>query len=326
MHSSDLGKHWKTMKISFDSITFVHWFSDGTCLFCSPSHAYYTKDFDDLLESKVYDYDGSPLVSGTGCHSFFHEFNYNSKNIIVDNREIVLWTDYDNGGNYISRLWYSDDKGRTVKCILKNKESIIDGEVLNIAHFHDSVWDDIEECLWITTGDHNNSNMLIKGVMSDGEWDFSIVSRGDNSKFGQISYDEDYLYLVTDITSGDAPRGLVKVKKDSVSMRSAYQYLYVNPNKTAFIQFYDDGKGHRILFPDGAQKNLNKLYYASQCYDFRMMNFACSDGAERILGQTYGPNNNGDIIAITYSGYSGGLSLNMNRYLLSDGLKAAGLL
>ena len=327
MHSSDLGKHWKSMKNKFDSINFVHWFSDGTCLICSPNQAYYTKDFDVLYESKMYDFDGSPIVTGTGCHSFFHEFNYNSKNIFVGDRELVIWTDYDIGSNYISRIWYSADKGRTVKCILKNKESIIDGDLLSIRHFHDSVWDDIEKCLWVTTGDFNDENMLIKGIMSDGEWDFSIVLRGEHSKFGQISYDDDYLYLVTDFTSGDAPRGLVRVKRDSVSICSAYQYLYVDPNKTAFIQFFDDGKGHRILFPDGAQKNVNKLYYASQSYDFRMMSFACSDGAERIIGQTYGPNNNGDIIVITYrGGYGGGFTMNMNRYLLSDGLKAAGLL
>jgi len=326
MHSSDLGKHWKSMKNIFDLITFVHWFSDGTCMICSPFQAYYTKDFDVLLESNMYDYDGSPFIDGTGCHSFFHEFNYNSKNVYIDNKEVAIWTDYDNGHNYISRIWCSDDKGRTVKCILKNKESIIDGEVLNITHFHDSVWDDTEECLWVTTGDYGDGNMLIKGKLSNGEWYFTIVSRGESAKFGQITYDNEYLYLVTDITSGDSPRGLIKVNKDSLSVKSAYKYLYKNPDNIAFIQFFDDGKGHRILFPDGASSNINKFYYASQCYDFRMVSFACSDGVDRILGQIYGPNNQGDIIAITYGGYGSSYTMNMNRYLLSEGLKSVGLL
>lgn len=326
MHSNDLGKHWKTISNPIEKISFVHWFSDGSCLICSPSKAYYTEDFDFLYESNLLDYDGTRLTQGTGCHSFFHEFNYASPNNTINNKEFAIWTDYDNGGNYISRLWYTDDKGKTVKCILKNTESIIGGEVLNITHFHDCIWDSFENCLWVTTGDFESANMLIKGVLDGGEWRFCIISRGSLSKFGQVSCDNDYLYLVTDITNGDAPRGLIRVNKDSLDCPTAYKYMYKNPYNIAFIQFYDDGNGHRILFPDGAQSNLNKFYYAYNCYDFRELSFSCSDGDQRILGQIYGPNDNGDIIAITYGGYGGGYTMNMKRYMLSSGLKAKGLL
>ena len=326
MHSSDLGKHWKSMNNIFDCITFVHWFSDGTCLICSPSQAYYTYSFDSLQESNIYDYDGTLLTNGTGCYSFFHEFNYNSPINIINDKEVAIWTDYDNSDDYISRIWSTDDKGKTIKCILKNKESLINGEQLNITHFHDCIWDKYSDCLWVTTGDYGDGNMLIKGEQIRDDWEWRIISRGDSSKYGQVSVDNEYLYLVTDNTWGDSPTGLIRVKKDSVEFPSAYHYLYKNYDNTAFIQFLDDGRGHRILFPDGAQSNLNTLYYASQCYDFRKMPFICSDGANRILGQIYGPNNNGDIIAITYYGYGTRFSLDMKRYMLSTGLKYVGLM
>lgn len=321
MHSDDLGKTWKTLENIIGDIVFVHWFSDGTCLICGEEKIYKTRDFNSLIEIPVYDLDGS-LFAG-GSHNFFHEFSYNNPYNLIDGKETVVWSDYDNSTGYVSRVWMSNDNGASIHCILKNGESIVDGSVLSITHFHHCVWDKYEQCLWISTGDYNNGNKLIKGTCTNGVWSFTTIAQGNEFKFGMILFDEIYLYLITDITSGDAPRGIVKVAKASISDANSYSYIYKNPQNVSFISYYENNT-IKVLFPDGAQSNRGKVYIANGDANFAEYDFVCSDGQSRILGQSVGPNYNGDLIAITYSGYGSGYKLNMPRYLLSEGMKNAG--
>lgn len=319
-HSADLGKTWKEMENTIGEIMHVHWFADGTLLLCTASKAYVTKDFESLTESTILDYDGTPFV-GEG-YSFFTIANYNSDVVFVDGAECAIWCDYGNASGYVSRLWIAENNGARIRCLLKNGASLASGGTLNITHFHACVWDRYEKCLWVATGDYDDTSCLLKGTCNNGAWSFEKILGSYDAKFGQLLVDQDFLYCTTDYVNTQET-GLRMVAKQYANDISKYVYAYKNVDGVAFINYYEDKRGHKIMFPDSGVKNI--FYYANGDVDFKPVAFTTRDLATIALHHVYGGNYNGDVVAITSGGYGFTTGITrQKRYLLATSLRNCG--
>ena len=317
-YSTDLGLTWKEKDNFIGVITHVHWFTDDTCLICGKTKAYYTTNFVDFYETQIFDYDGTPFI-GEDTH-FFTISNYDSQPYYVDGKEMAIWCDYGNAEGYISRLWCSDDKGKTIKCILKNKESFIKGKLFTCTHFHGVLWDNISDCLWITTGDYEDTSHFIKGIYNNGNWEFTILHTGPKFKFGQVLSKGECLYLITDYAAFSLQNGIVKVEKKLVENADAYQ-LIVKSNADN-INLYEDALGKKILFPDSNPAFQNVFFYADGTLDFKPIAFKTPDNSKVSLHHCYGPNDRGELVAITSDryGFATGISYRY-RYLITTSIR-----
>lgn len=320
-HSSDLGKTWVSLANTIGIITFVHWFSDGTCLICGEKKAYTTKDWTALTESTIYDADGT-LFSGEN-RNFFPIGNYNSDICVVNGQEVALWCDYGNSASYVSRLWCAEQNGSVIRCILKNNESVIGGQVFSCTHFHDCVWDKYDKCLWISTGDYAATSHLIRATYNNG-WQFEVLQSGLDFKFAGLLVDEYYLYCMTDYTE-DMDTGIKRVLKANASNASAYTFIYKTEDGTPMLNLYEDESGKKVLTPDSIPDKRGTFLYADKDMNFQEKTFLTNNNLSLSLHHFYGPNYNGDMLAITSTGYgfSPGLT-ERTRYLFSRAMWEAG--
>lgn len=323
MFSNDLGKTWKQLQNTIGDTMFVHWFADGSCMICSPSKAYWIDNtYSQINESIVYDYDGSIFVGNS--RNFINIFFYDSPFCLISNKETAIWCDYGGPSGYIGRVWMTQDNGKTLRCICKNEETkLTNGSTMQVRHFHNTAWDEWEECLWLTTGDSPNECMLLAGKQNeDGSWSWDVKAKGSTFKFGQIEVDKNYLYLVADYTTGE-PTGILKVVKSQVANPDAYSYIFKDAASTPYTGYMSDEAGHRLLTPDGI--GYNKIYYAHGDFNFSEIPISFSDGKRLSFGWIEGWNYNGDIIIRVSTGYDiTDLKLNGYMYNLSDAMRQAG--
>ena len=196
------------------------------------------------------------------------------KNLIwkVDDKEIIVWGDYSYGENsdrnYVARVWYSCDLGRSVKCAIRFNKTKIDGKVQGCRHTHGVKYDKYENVFYIMTGDRDSQSQLIKGKYDaqNDKWDFHRLGSGDYYKFAGIYFDKEYAYLVTDYTTKTIQSGLIRCRKDSLHDSSRFEYLYKNEENRALLCCEFDMNGNRVLMPDGSVSTF--LYYARGNYDF----------------------------------------------------------
>lgn len=271
--SKDMGNTWKEFENTFGNIVYFHVFSTGDMLFATSSWCYYIdSSLTSITPSQVYDYDGE-VFKPVAIEHFFQIGD--SKNYIwrIEGNEILVWGDYSYGQgtdpNYIARVWYTKDFGRTVKCAINFNKTKIDGKVLRCRHTHGVRFDKFDKCFYIPTGDHGDQCQLIKGEYNsqNDSWVFHRLGYGINYKFSRIYFDKDYLYFVTDYTTEQTQTGLLKCKKDSLSDISKFEYLYKNEENRALTTLEFDMNGNRVLTPDGTGNTF--IYYTRGNYEFK---------------------------------------------------------
>lgn len=297
--SDDLGKTWKSSTNPVGQIVFVHWFSNGTCLICSPTKAYYTTDYENWTPSDIKDADGNTISISDSQWCFNMMNSYNSPVAMIGDKEFCMWGDYGHSSGYTARIWCSDDYGATIKCVLKNGYSMtthVDGEkTLNITHFHHCMWDNIHKCYWITTGDSNNENQLIKGTYEDNAWKFETVLSGNNAKFIMVWADETYLYALTDYTTG-IQTGLLRCPLNRISDINNWKFIWSPENNECLGNMFADAEGNMVITGDDA--TWKKFWYAN-----RDVNFKAIENTSNLVSGNFcihylvGPNYNGDVIA-----------------------------
>ena len=115
--SSDLGKTWKKLKNTIGTITFVHFFSNHSCLICGRYDAYWVdSSFKKLTQSVLYDYDGTIITQKTP--HFFQALQGHKYEYLIDGKRTLIWSDYlGEVEGYVSRVWSTDDFGKTLRCI-----------------------------------------------------------------------------------------------------------------------------------------------------------------------------------------------------------------
>jgi len=294
--SKDLGNTWKEFENTYGDLVYFHIFSTGDMLFATMNWCYYIdKDLTAIYPSQVFDYNGN--VFQPIAKEYFFQVG-DCKNLIwkIEDTEIIVWGDYHASSwdaNYVSRVWYSADYGKTVKCAINFNETKIDGKVQKCRHTHGVRFDKFDKVFYVMTGDNASQSQLIKGTYNpqNDTWDFKRLGSGNNYKFASVYFDKEYAYLVTDYTTKSTQSGIIKCKKDSLFDSSKFDYLYMNDENRALLCCEFDMNGNHVLMPDGTGKTF--IYYARDNYDFKKIPLSKSG---YIIGFT-SPNYNGDVYA-----------------------------
>lgn len=304
-YSKDYGTNWNKINRELGDLMFVHIFSNNVWLLCTKTECLTTRDFSSFEQSSVLDYDGSKINPGNYSNAFFFLYGTKDNTTIINGKETLIWPDYYEGGGYISRVWFTKDFGKTIKCICKNGETTIKEEPLSIRHFHSANWDKHEQCLWVTTGDNGDQCKLLKGkINSEDSFSFEEITKGDNFKFGEIFSDDIYLYLVTDYTQGQNT-GIMRVSKLS-DLSNIDNYIYVTKTiDNSAVVNYVEVDGIKFLNPDGI--GWKKCYIADGDMQFKKILLEIDSSIlaiDFVLGPCRGLNENGDFIfAVFTNGY-----------------------
>lgn len=295
--SQDLGNTWKEFENTFGDLVYFHIFSTGDMLFATMNWCYYIdKELTAIYPSQVYDYNGK-IFEPVAKEHFFQIGDNKNYIYTIDDVEILVWGDYSYGEvsdrNYVARVWYTFDYGRSVKCAIKFNETRIDGKVQNCRHTHGVRYDRFDKVFYIPTGDSNTHCQLIKGnyYPQNDKWEFHRIGSGNNYKFSRIYFDRDYAYLMTDYTTKEFSTGIIKCKKDSLQDYSYFEYLYQNEEYWPLTCCEFDMNGNRVLTPDGTGKTF--IFYTRDNYSFKKIPTSRSGW---ITGFT-SPNHNGDVYA-----------------------------
>lgn len=297
--SDDIGDTFTQAENTFGDIVYVHFFSNGVCLFATANKCYYFSDISDINESTLLDYDGSPYVSDCVL-DFFQNSQIRNDAMIVGSTEIVVWGNYSLGGdrdpNYIGRVWYSPDYGRTVKCAIKFGTTVISGAATAVRHTHGVIYNKHNEKFAIITGDYRNACQFIEGEYDPAQdtWDFSKLGQGDDFKFGDIWFKDNFVYFVTDYTLSSQERGILRCPYPMLNDYSKYEYVYKIDRSSytgSLSAFLEDKNGNKLIFPDGIGKG--KIWYCKNNFKFTQLPMSESV----VLTDICSPNYNGDIYA-----------------------------
>lgn len=320
--SKDLGKTWKEFENTFGDLVYFHIFSTGDMLFATMTWCYYIdKELACITPSQVYDYNGE-VFNPIGIEYFFQIGDCKNHIWKVDGTEVIAWGDYSlesKDKDYIARVWYSADYGRSVKCAIKFNETTINGKVQNCRHVHGVRFDKFDKVFYVMTGDGASQSQLIKGEYNPQEdkWSFHRLGSGKNFKFASIYFDKEYAYLVTDYTTKETQSGIIKCLKDSLFDSSKFQYLYKNDENRALLCCEFDMNGNRILMPDGTVKSF--IYYARGNYDFKKIPISKTGYIEGFTS----PNYAGDV----YAGFGMSYPFTLYRYFnFTEAMRNSGVL
>lgn len=326
--STNLGKTWTQIKNILGDIVAYHFFGDGTIMLCSPTKVYWTRDYLTLNESIIYDHDGSLFVP-TSRH--FFGMQTGDSIMHVGDTEIYVWGDYVVDGTP-ARIWYSVDRGRTIKCAVKFGTTVIDGAIRPARHTHRVYQRAKDESFYINTGDDGNENMIIRAVYNVelDSWDWEVLAQGIDYKFGNIIIDDHFAYLVTDYTevSQTDKKGIYRVLITDVGDFSKYQLIYKAEQSEwgniAPLSLLLDNNGNKVILPDYLGAGF--IWLAREGLDFKRVFISPSV----LLAYTIGANYKGDIYCVAYNN-SGELNtqsqlkLNRGTYNLTRALRAAGI-
>lgn len=291
-YSKDLGKNWTRQENIYGDIVYVHFFSNGHILFASMSKCYYSEDFTQINESSVYDYDGSSFIPTAQEHFFQNDQSRNEMMLTPSGKEYVMWGDYAiDDPAYIPRVWYSEDYGKTVKCILKFGTTIIEGKTYSVRHVHGALYNRFDNNVYIFTGDSGNECMLIKGSYSDSDmWIFEVLGIGDRYKFGDIIFKSEFAYFVTDYTVSGYKKGILRCPYHGFKNIDNYQYIaQVDNYAGSLITFLADNNGNKLLFPD--LNGRGKCWYCREEFKFKEIPLS----EQVVLTNVGSPNYSGDI-------------------------------
>jgi hypothetical protein len=273
----------------YGNIVHAHWFNDGTCLFCTEQHCYYTKDFVTVNESTVYDYDGT--VSTPSGHRFYN-IPKGTDSYMIDGKEFHLWYDYILLQTVHPRLWYSNDNGVTVRAAFAFGESSINGSVLSARHGHGFKYNPYNGYFYAWTGDTNEECHFIRGKYQNNTWTWELVATGPEYKFGTILFSGGNMFCVTDY--GDVSladkKGVLSCPVDDIDSEN-FEYLYkvTDIGSASLSDIWIDKSGWKVMVPD--YLGGNKTLIANKGFKFK---WVANTRAIRINGFT-GPNYNGDV-------------------------------
>ena len=319
--SNDLGYTWKYLENTIGIISFVHWFNDKTCLICGRKKAYWVdSSFSKFHESLVYDYDGN-ILEDNSPH-FYKALRGHNDYMTIGGKEVMIWSDYfGDVDGYLSRIWYSEDCGKTIRCICKNNETRTeDGQIIKCRHFHDCVVREGYDELYITTGDEGSQCMLIRGQYSDENWRFTLLGQGSLYKFGSVYIDDPYLYLFCDYT-GYGQTGILKATISEAHIFSNYEYVYTCPDNLPIVKSFKIGK-YTFYTYDGSVAG--KVLFSYDSKPFHEL-YVLFEGRVSSVSFLSNPNNAGLVLVRIGSGYNiTDLKLNDCMYNFTNGMRSAG--
>lgn len=254
-----------------DVVKYIHLFQDGEILLCGNQKAYYSNDWEQLNESTVLDVNGN-LYTPSPVDNF-SAYKKTSDRQIVDGKELLCWGNYStvDGIQFDNiNVWYTIDKGQTIRSCFKFGESIPGNrtEPLLARHAHNVDFNPADQTFWLQTGDEptTRDSHWVKGVYDtiNDIWDWNVVGSGDNFKTSNIIWYGDYMYYAWDISQG----GVARVPYKDAGDTSKHELVFATPNDCIGIFIGERGDMVAYITKWGGVKKASTLYYSQDLETF----------------------------------------------------------
>ncbi len=221
------------------TIKYVHVFSDGSLMFCSHTKGYYSSDFETYSESTILETNGS-ILSLTGVDNF-SAYNHDRNRQIVDGLEMLTWGNYTHTGAVPIRVWYTKDKGQTIKAMYRFNQP----QTNAATHVHNVVFNPADNSFWIQTGDYfppevkpQSHFMKCMYNANNDTWAIDTIGSSLPFKSTNMVFVGDYAYWTWDTTGG----GVVRCKYDEIADVSKHQQLFQTANDCLDLIVSDRGE------------------------------------------------------------------------------------
>lgn len=263
--SRDLGQTWEkgpTIEKG-EFVRLAYLFEDGTLFYCTDKDCFYSKDYQIVEKSTVYDIDGTIFSPDSPFHSF-SAYEHDGFRQIIDGKEILCWGSYNNeeaiNPGFIPRVWMTSSGGELVKCVLKFGTTRIDGEIINARHVHAVNFNLEDASLWVSTGDSQNTSHWIRGVYSPSldtiSWE--VIGTGFAYKTGNIQFYRGWIYASKD----SQPGGVFRVKYEDARLYKKQETLVETPNDCLSVYIGKNGDIIAIMTTTGGNYNPRSIFYS----------------------------------------------------------------
>lgn len=302
--SRDLGKSY-TESISINglgTINFIHIYEDGSLFLADPLNAYYSHDWKILHESIVLDVHGNPYVPATQDN--FSTYHFTSLPQIVEGVELVCWGAYAHSLPH-KNIWYTSDKGETVKSCFEFGVSIPNNRTSTIStrHIHNVDFNPKDETFWVQTGDEptETDSHWIRGkysVIEDG-WVWDVIGSGDNYKTANMIFYNDYIYYSWDLAWG----GVARVLYDEAHLPEKHEVVFNTQNDCLGILMGERGDLVAFQTRFGGPEQARVMYYSPDLVNFyRIVGDVPDylDHHETLYYKMWRVNNGGKLLAGVY--------------------------
>lgn len=255
-------------------IRFIHRFSNGTLLIGDHKKLAYSVNGGQLVYSSVFDINGNPYVPQIQYDSFSLVNGSNVQIINNGSKEVFMWGNYNNSENDSMSpncfIWYTEDYGKTVKCIFHFGQSIPVNRDTTIyaRHVHNVEYNAKDNTFWLCTGDEPmdiNANWVQVKVNANSPtgFDFHWINSGAPYQVSNLVFVDDWIYASLDTSGG----GLVRIKYNEAGDPSKFQHLktglndilfvYVKNNRAIIIQSRWKGtqEGRRMWYSDDIENS-----------------------------------------------------------------------
>lgn len=253
------------------NIRYIHIFQNGELVVCGQTKAYYSLDWITLNESTVLDINGDPFVPAQYDNFYTHFTNPNRQ--IVNGVEVLCWGNYARYApeqyNNIN-IWYTIDKGQTIKSCFKFGTSIADGESspLLCRHVHNVNFNPADNTFWAQTGDEDRNlySHWIKGVYDTAadSWTWTRIGSGDTYKTCMMHFIGDYIYYAWDHPNGGVCRRLYT----NAHLPESQEQLLQTPNDCIALQIGERGDMVALMSKFGGDSSARIIYYSPDGVNF----------------------------------------------------------
>lgn len=316
--SQDYGVSY-TQILNFSSklneIRFIHRFSNGTLLIGDHTRLAYTTDNTNLTYTDVKNLNGTTYVPAIQFDNFTLVNGSNIQKMNNGTKEVFMWGNYNNSENDSMSpncfIWYTEDFGKTVKCIFHFGESIPVNktDTLYARHVHNVEYNPKDNTFWFCTGDEPmniNANWVqVKpNTSSSTGFDFYWINTGAPYQVSNLVFVDDWIYASLDTSGG----GLVRIKYSEASDPTKFEHLktglndvlfiYVKNNKAIIVQSRWKGtqEGRRFWYSPNIEGSIWHEIYGDMPEGYTGASIYC---------RVYYPNSKGMILS--------GIQMNFNQ-------------
>jgi hypothetical protein len=171
-----------SLPVPMTRLNYVYLFKDGEFLFATDTKVYYTHDWQTYQESTVIGIDGQLFVPSQ--YNNFTSHRQSNARPMINGVEVLLWGNYtvDAGVAYENiNLWYTKDKGATIKSCYKFNHS---APLLYTRHVHAVNFNPFDNSYWVQTGDDAQNGKdcahVFKGYynLQTDTWTWELIGSG----------------------------------------------------------------------------------------------------------------------------------------------------
>lgn len=278
------------------TIKYVHVFGDGSLMFCSHTKAYHSPDFVSYSESTLLDMDDMPIEL-TGVDNL-SAYNHDRNRQIVDGVEMLMWGNYTHTTATPIRVWYTKDKGRTLKVAYRfNLE-----ESNSATHVHNVIFNPADNSFWIQTGDYfppeakplSHFMQCFYDAIND-TWVINTIGSSLPFKSTNMVFVDDYAYWTWDTSGG----GVIRCKYDEIGDVTKHERLFQTTNDCLDLIMSDRGEFIVTQSFYGGNEDSRYVWYSPDRVNFYkvMTNPDAAWSVQTCYYGIRGPDNNGRVIA-----------------------------